>query len=67
MPGIKILSTDVFYAFSDLDSVQDYGTDEVPPIILKNWSVFSNSINPHLSFILEVCLHSTYPMEWWPL
>ena len=68
MPFINITYNDVFHAHSDLDSRKAYSPDGVSPIVFEN--CFSSCSLPgqtfpslsvciYLSFLLEVCSHST--------
>ena len=67
IPKIKILHYDVFHALSGLDSRKNYGSNGILPIVLK--TVLSSSLLGqtllfvsfyfYLSFLLEVCSHST--------
>ncbi len=62
MPVIKIIKNDVFYALSGLNPRKAYGTDGVPPIVLKNCA---SVLTPCLVKLFRLCLStSTFPSSW---
>ncbi len=62
MPGIEIISNDVFYALSGLNLQNAYGPDGVPPIVLDNCA---SALTPCLVKLFHLCLSkSIFPSCW---